>query len=62
MEQAKNREEMYKEAEEMHRSLHEQLQILQEKPFLTPQEEQETKILKKKKLFYKDMMENLKEK
>lgn len=62
MEQTKNREELYKEAKAMHQSLHEQLQILQEKPFLTPQEEQEAKILKKKKLFYKDMMESLKEK
>lgn len=62
MEGTKSREELYKKAKAMHQSLHEKLQILQEKPFLTPQEEQEAKTLKKKKLFYKDMMESLKEK
>ncbi len=61
MEETKSREELYQEAKAMHQSLHEQLQALQEKPFLTPQEEQEVKVLKKKKLHYKDMMENLKE-
>jgi hypothetical protein len=60
MEETKNREELYEEAKAMHQSLHEQLQALQEKPFLTPQEEQEVKVLKKKKLHYKDMMESLK--
>jgi hypothetical protein len=62
MEETKNREELYEEAKAMHQSLHEQLQALQEKAFLTPQEEQEVKVLKKKKLHYKDMMESLKEK
>jgi hypothetical protein len=60
MEETKNREELYEEAKAMHQSLHEQLQALQEKPFLTPQEEQQVKVLKKKKLHYKDMMESLK--
>ncbi len=60
MEETKNREEQYNEAKAMHQSLHEQLQTLQEKPFLTPSEEQEVKVLKKKKLYYKDMMESLK--
>lgn len=62
MEGTKDREELYQEAKAMHQSLHEQLQALQDKPFLTPQEEQEVKVLKKKKLYYKDMMEGLKEK
>lgn len=62
MAETKSREELFKEAKAMHESLHEKLQLLQDKPFLTPQEEQEAKILKKKKLYYKDMMESLKEK
>lgn len=62
MEDMKNREEQYNEAKAMHQSLHEKLQALQEKPFLTPNEEQEVKVLKKKKLYYKDLMERLKEK
>lgn len=61
MEETKNREELYREAKAMHQSLHEQLQVLQDKAFLTPQEEQEMKVLKKKKLYYKDVMESLKE-
>lgn len=60
MEETKSSEELYQEAKAMHQSLHEQLQVLQEKPFLTLQEEQEVKVLKKKKLYYKDMMESLK--
>jgi hypothetical protein len=62
MDQTKNKEDLYQEAKTMHQMLHEQLQALQEKPFLTPQEEQEVKVLKKKKLHYKDMMESLREK
>jgi hypothetical protein len=62
MEETKNREEQYNEAKAMHQSLHEKLQVLQEKPFLTAQEEQEVKVLKKQKLHYKDLMESLKEK
>lgn len=62
MDETRSREEQYNEAKAMHQSLHEKLQIMQEKPFLTPQEEQEVKVLKKKKLYYKDLMESLKEK
>jgi hypothetical protein len=62
MEETKNKEEQYNEAKAMHQSLHEKLQVLQEKPFLTPQEEQEVKVLKKQKLHYKDLMESLREK
>jgi len=60
MEEAKNKEERYNEARIMHKSLDEKLQMLQAKPYLTDDEELEMKLLKKKKLYYKDMMERIK--
>jgi hypothetical protein len=41
----------------MHKSYDEKLQVLQEKPYLTGDEELEVKLLKKRKLYYKDIME-----
>ncbi|HVN96010.1 MAG TPA: hypothetical protein VMT62_06245 [Syntrophorhabdaceae bacterium] len=35
------------------------LQILLKKPYLTDEEELEVRVLKKKKLYYKDIMENM---
>lgn len=61
MDEAKSKEERYKEARIMHKSLDEKLQMLQEKPYLTDDEELEMKLLKKKKLYFKDMMERIKE-
>jgi hypothetical protein len=61
MEEAKNKEERYNEARIMHKSLDEKLQMLQEKPYLTEDEELEMKLLKKKKLYFKDLMERIKE-
>ena len=40
-------------------NLQKQLEELEKKPFLTPQDEMEIKILKKKKLAYKDQMEKI---
>lgn len=60
MSENKSKEEMYNEARILHKSLHEKLQTLQEKPYLTPDEELEVKLLKKKKLYFKDMMERIK--
>ncbi len=60
MSETKSKEEMYNEARILHKSLHEKLQTLQEKPYLTPDEELEVKLLKKKKLYFKDMMERIK--
>ena len=57
MEQNKEKEELYNEARIMHKSLDEKLWTLEEKPYLTDDEELEVKVLKKKKLHYKDMME-----
>jgi len=44
-------------AKQAHAELARQLEELEKKPFLTPQDEIEIKILKKKKLAYKDQME-----
>ena len=61
MEESKSKEELYNEARILHKSLDEKLQMLQERPYLTADEELEIKLLKKRKLHYKDMMERLKE-
>ncbi len=61
MEEEKSKEELYNEARVLHKSLDEKLQVLQAKPYLTTDEELEVRLLKKRKLFYKDTMEKLKE-
>jgi uncharacterized protein YdcH (DUF465 family) len=61
MEEVKSKEERYNETRIMHKSLDEKLQMLQGKPYLTADEELEMKLLKKKKLHYKDLMERIKE-
>ncbi len=61
MEENKSKEDQYNEARILHKSLDEKLQILQAKPYLTDDEELEIKLLKKKKLHYKDIMEDLRE-
>jgi len=59
MEEKKSKEERYNEARILHKSLDEKLQMLQAKPYLTEDEELEIKLLKKKKLYFKDMMEKI---
>jgi hypothetical protein len=61
MDEGKSKEDLYNEARILHKSLDEKLQSLQEKAYLTADEELEIKLLKKRKLFYKDTMERLKE-
>ncbi len=61
MEESKTKEELYNEARVLHKSLAEKLDMLQEKSYLTDDEELEMKLLKKKKLYFKDMMERLAE-
>ena len=46
-------------AKEEHSHLAKQLDELELKPYLTPQDEVEIKILKKKKLAFKDQMEKI---
>jgi hypothetical protein len=60
MEDAKDKEQRYNEARILHKSLDEKLQMLQERPYLTPDQELEVKLLKKKKLYFKDIMERMK--
>ncbi|HOC45302.1 MAG: DUF465 domain-containing protein [Syntrophorhabdaceae bacterium] len=60
MEDKKSKEERYNEARILHKSLDEKLQMLQARPYLTEDEELEIKLLKKKKLYFKDMMEQIK--
>ncbi len=57
MENGTGREHLYSEAEYQHTSLERRLQMLLKKPFLTESEELEIRELKKKKLYYKDIME-----
>lgn len=59
MEEAKTKKELYDEAHVLHKSLHEKLDMLQNKPYLTDDEELEVKRLKKQKLHYKDLLETL---
>jgi len=51
--------EDFLKAKQAHTQLAKQLEELENKPFLTPQDEMEIKILKKKKLVWKDQMERI---
>ena len=51
--------EEFLKAKQAHTQLAKQLDELEKKPFLTPQDEMEIKILKKKKLAWKDQMEKI---
>jgi uncharacterized protein YdcH (DUF465 family) len=55
---ARENEEFLK-AKQAHAELARQLDELEKKPYLTPQDEIEIKILKKKKLAWKDQMEKI---
>ncbi len=61
MEKDATKHEMYEAAKGVHVSLERRLAMLRRKSFLSEDEETEMKILKKRKLFYKDIMEGLKE-
>ncbi len=59
MEEIKTKEERYNEVCIAHRSLDEKLKRFYEKTHLSDDEEMEMKLLKKKKLYLKDMMEKI---
>ncbi|HOV89334.1 MAG TPA: hypothetical protein PKW07_01315 [Syntrophorhabdaceae bacterium] len=61
MEEEESKEAVYRNAKNKHTSLERRLQMLLKKPYLTEEEELEIKVLKKKKLFYKDIMERARE-
>jgi len=51
--------EDFLKAKQFHAQLTRQLEDLENRPFLTPRDETEIKILKKRKLVYKDQMERI---
>jgi hypothetical protein len=51
--------EEFLKVKQAHIQLAKQLEELEKKPFLTPQDEMEIKIIKKKKLALKDQMEKI---
>jgi hypothetical protein len=57
MDTAESKEEIFNRAKGQHTTLDRRLQMLLKKPFLTAAEELEMRELKKKKLYYKDIME-----
>jgi hypothetical protein len=57
MEKAGSKEEIYSRAKNQHALLDSRLYMLMKKPYLTADEELEVKVLKKKKLYYKDVMD-----
>jgi len=59
MEEIKTKKERYNEVCIAHKSLDEKLKRLYEKTHLSDDEEMEMKLLKKKKLYLKDMMEKI---
>lgn len=61
MEKGASKEDLYETARGVHVSLDRRLRMLLRKTFLSEAEEMEMKMLKKRKLFYKDIMEGLKE-
>jgi hypothetical protein len=61
MEKDTRKSELYEAARGAHVSLERRLNMLLRKSFLSENEEMEMKVLKKRKLFYKDIMEGLKD-
>jgi hypothetical protein len=51
------KEDVLRNAKEQHTALDNRLQMLSKKPYLSEDDELEIKVLKKKKLYFKDLME-----
>ena len=60
MEEGEKKEDIYGSAKGHHVTLDRRLRMLLRKPYLTEKDEMEIKILKKKKLYFKDIMERTK--
>ena len=61
MEEGETKEDIYGSAKGKHMTFERRLQMLLKKPYLTENEELEIIVLKKKKLYFKDIMENTKD-
>lgn len=61
MKEASNSEDVYSRAKTLHTSLDRRIRMLLRKSYLTDEEELEIKVLKKRKLYYKDIMEKARE-
>jgi hypothetical protein len=59
MEQSESKEVIYNRVKTQHATLDRRLQMLMKKAYLTDDEEMEVKVLKKKKLYFKDIMERV---
>jgi hypothetical protein len=59
MEKGESKEDIYNRAKNQHAILDRRLQMLLKKPYLTEDEEMEVKVLKKQKLYFKDIMERV---
>jgi hypothetical protein len=59
MEKGESKEDIYNRAKSQHAILDRRLQMLLKKPYLTEDEEMEVKVLKKQKLYFKDIMERI---
>jgi hypothetical protein len=59
MEQSESKEDIYNRVKTQHATLDRRLLMLMKKSYLTADEEMEIKVLKKKKLYFKDIMEKV---
>jgi uncharacterized protein YdcH (DUF465 family) len=59
MEKGESKDDIYNRAKNQHAILDKRLQMLLKKPYLTEDEEMEVKVLKKQKLYFKDIMERI---
>jgi hypothetical protein len=59
MEQSESKEDIYNRAKIQHATLDRRLQMLMKKSYLAADEEMEVMVLKKKKLYLKDIMERV---
>jgi len=59
MEQSESKEDIYNRVKTQHATLDRRLLMLMKKSYLSADEEMEVKVLKKKKLYFKDIMEKV---